>query len=76
MFSNFQGERGCENFRRGLKQTPKLYGMPKKIVCDEVFEVMISHACVCGLNNILLIVIMTIILILILKKMTHNFLIF
>jgi hypothetical protein len=46
-------------------------------VCHEVFEVMNSHACVCGLNNLLLIVIMiNIILIVILKKETHNSLIF
>ncbi len=52
------------------------HGMPYFFVCHEVFEVMNSHACVCVLNNLLLIVIMTTILIVVLKKVTHNSLTF
>jgi Na+(H+)/acetate symporter ActP len=46
--------------------------MPYFFMCYEVFEVMNSFTCVCVLNNLLLIVIMTIILIFILKKVMHN----
>jgi hypothetical protein len=31
------------------------HGMPQFFMCHEVFEVMNSHACVCVLNNLLLI---------------------
>lgn len=31
MFFNFQGEKGCENFKTGLTQTPKLYSFSYKI---------------------------------------------
>jgi hypothetical protein len=41
-----------------------------------IFEVMNSNACECVLNNIFLIIIMTTILIVVLKKVTHNSLIF
>jgi hypothetical protein len=52
------------------------HGMPFFFVCHEVLEVINLHAYVCVLNNLLLIIIMITILIVILKNVTDNSLVF